>query len=106
MLIRPACPEDASAIWSIIAPVIRAGETYEVCLTNRLYLPPLEDPLGTILSYRKLLLGAKILGDKLARETAPGEKVGLLLVGQGSKPLRTRDRRNWRLPPRSIQQAP
>jgi acyl-[acyl-carrier-protein]-phospholipid O-acyltransferase/long-chain-fatty-acid--[acyl-carrier-protein] ligase len=39
----------------------------------------LEDPLGTILSYRKLLLGAKILGDKLARETAPGEKVGVLL---------------------------
>ncbi|WP_421698564.1 acyl-[ACP]--phospholipid O-acyltransferase [Ancylobacter sp.] len=39
----------------------------------------LEDPLGTILSYRKLLLGAKILGDKLAKETAPGEKVGVLL---------------------------
>lgn len=39
----------------------------------------LEDPLGTILSYRKLLLGAKIFGDKLAKETAPGEKVGVLL---------------------------
>ncbi len=39
----------------------------------------LEDPLGTILSYRKLLLGAKILGDKLAKETAPSEKVGVLL---------------------------
>lgn len=38
-----------------------------------------EDPLGTILTYRKLLLGAKILGDKLAKETAPGEKVGVLL---------------------------
>lgn len=28
MLIRPARPEDRSAIWSIIEPVIRAGETY------------------------------------------------------------------------------
>lgn len=28
MLIRPARPEDAPAIWSIIAPVIRAGESY------------------------------------------------------------------------------
>ncbi|TNC10443.1 GNAT family N-acetyltransferase [Methylobacterium terricola] len=28
MLIRPARPEDAAAIRSIIAPVIRAGETY------------------------------------------------------------------------------
>lgn len=28
MLIRPARPEDAPAIWSIIGPTIRAGETY------------------------------------------------------------------------------
>jgi ribosomal protein S18 acetylase RimI-like enzyme len=28
MLIRPARTEDRSAIWSIIAPVLRAGETY------------------------------------------------------------------------------
>jgi len=28
MLIRPATPQDAAAIWSIIAPTIRAGETY------------------------------------------------------------------------------
>ncbi|MGE4372152.1 MAG: N-acetyltransferase family protein [Xanthobacter sp.] len=28
MLIRPARPEDADAIWSIIGPVIKAGETY------------------------------------------------------------------------------
>jgi ribosomal protein S18 acetylase RimI-like enzyme len=28
MLIRPATPDDAAAIWAIIAPVIRAGETY------------------------------------------------------------------------------
>ena len=28
MEIRPARPEDAAAIWSILEPVIRAGETY------------------------------------------------------------------------------
>lgn len=28
MLIRPARPEDRPAIWSILEPVIRAGETY------------------------------------------------------------------------------
>jgi ribosomal protein S18 acetylase RimI-like enzyme len=28
MLIRPACAGDAVAIWAIIGPVIRAGETY------------------------------------------------------------------------------
>jgi len=28
MLIRPATPQDRPAIWSIIGPVIRAGETY------------------------------------------------------------------------------
>lgn len=28
MIIRPASPEDAVAIWRIVEPVIRAGETY------------------------------------------------------------------------------
>jgi len=28
MLIRPARPQDSAAIWSIIGPTIRAGETY------------------------------------------------------------------------------
>jgi ribosomal protein S18 acetylase RimI-like enzyme len=28
MIIRPALPQDHSAIWSILEPVIRAGETY------------------------------------------------------------------------------
>lgn len=28
MMIRPATPQDAGAIWSIVGPVIRAGETY------------------------------------------------------------------------------
>ena len=28
MTVRPAGPEDAAAIWSIIGPTIRAGETY------------------------------------------------------------------------------
>jgi L-amino acid N-acyltransferase YncA len=30
MLIRPATQDDADAIWSIIGPVIRAGETYTI----------------------------------------------------------------------------
>lgn len=38
-----------------------------------------EDPLGTSLSYRKLLLGAKLLGASLAAQTQRGEKVGVLL---------------------------
>src|SRR5256885_4149993 len=28
VIVRPATPSDAAAIWSIIGPVIRAGETY------------------------------------------------------------------------------
>lgn len=28
LLIRPASPDDAAAIWAILEPVIRAGETY------------------------------------------------------------------------------
>jgi L-amino acid N-acyltransferase YncA len=28
MLIRPATPDDSAAIWAILEPVIRAGETY------------------------------------------------------------------------------
>lgn len=38
-----------------------------------------EDPLGTQLTYRKLLLGTKVLGEKLAAVTVPGETVGILL---------------------------
>jgi hypothetical protein len=30
MLIRPAVAGDAAAIWSIIGPVMRAGETYAI----------------------------------------------------------------------------
>ena len=33
MLIRPARPDDAAAIWSIIGPTIRAGETYTLAPT-------------------------------------------------------------------------
>src|SRR5438445_504235 len=34
MLIRPAANEDANAIWAIMAPIIRAGETY--CLPRNM----------------------------------------------------------------------
>ncbi|MFK8253689.1 acyl-[ACP]--phospholipid O-acyltransferase [Ancylobacter terrae] len=39
----------------------------------------LEDPLGSQLTYRKLLLGARVIGARLAQESAPGEAVGVLL---------------------------
>ncbi|MFM9938469.1 MAG: acyl-[ACP]--phospholipid O-acyltransferase [Hyphomicrobiaceae bacterium] len=38
-----------------------------------------EDPLGTKLSYKKLILGAQILGAKLASEAPEGAAVGVLL---------------------------
>jgi len=39
----------------------------------------IEDPLGTQLTYRKLLLGAQVLSRKLEEGTAVGENVGVLL---------------------------
>src|SRR6516225_4304872 len=39
----------------------------------------IEDPLGTKLTYRKLILGAQVLSRKLEHGTSVGENVGLLL---------------------------
>jgi acyl-[acyl-carrier-protein]-phospholipid O-acyltransferase/long-chain-fatty-acid--[acyl-carrier-protein] ligase len=39
----------------------------------------IEDPLGGRLSYRKLILGAQVLGHRLEREAPLGEAVGVLL---------------------------
>jgi acyl-[acyl-carrier-protein]-phospholipid O-acyltransferase/long-chain-fatty-acid--[acyl-carrier-protein] ligase len=39
----------------------------------------IEDPLGTRLTYRKLITGAQVLGRKLQGGTAVGENVGVLL---------------------------
>ena len=41
--------------------------------------PAVEDPLGTKLSYKKLILGAQVLGRKLAPLTKQGRAVGLML---------------------------
>ena len=41
--------------------------------------PAIEDALGTKLSYRKLILGAQVLGRKLEPLAAEGEAVGVLL---------------------------
>ncbi|MGD9669482.1 MAG: acyl-[ACP]--phospholipid O-acyltransferase [Hyphomicrobiaceae bacterium] len=41
--------------------------------------PAVEDPLGTKLSYNKLILGAQVLGRKLAPLAAEGEAVGVML---------------------------
>jgi acyl-[acyl-carrier-protein]-phospholipid O-acyltransferase / long-chain-fatty-acid--[acyl-carrier-protein] ligase len=39
----------------------------------------IEDPLGTKLTYRKLILGAQVLSRKLEQGTAIGENIGVLL---------------------------
>ncbi len=39
----------------------------------------LEDPVAGKLSYRKLLIGARVLGEKLAPHASPGEAVGLMM---------------------------
>jgi len=39
----------------------------------------LEDPIGGKLSYRKLLIGARVLGAKLSQHATPGEVVGLMM---------------------------
>ena len=41
--------------------------------------PIVEDPLGTKLTYKKLIVGAQVLGAKIAELSAPGEAVGVLL---------------------------
>ena len=41
--------------------------------------PIVEDPLGTKLSYKKLIVGAQVLGAKIAAMSEPGEAVGVLL---------------------------
>ena len=41
--------------------------------------PAVEEPLAGALSYRKLILGAQVLGRKLERLTAVGDNVGVLL---------------------------
>src|SRR5882757_1968894 len=41
--------------------------------------PIIEDPLGTRLTYRKLILGAQVLSRKLEQGTSVGDNVGVLL---------------------------
>ncbi len=41
--------------------------------------PIIEDPMGAKLSYRKLILGAQVLGRKLAPMAGEGEAIGVLL---------------------------
>src|SRR5260370_41186940 len=41
--------------------------------------PVIEDPLGTRLTYRKLILGAQVLSRKLEQGTSVGENIGVLL---------------------------
>ncbi|MCB1514578.1 MAG: acyl-[ACP]--phospholipid O-acyltransferase [Hyphomicrobiaceae bacterium] len=41
--------------------------------------PAVEDPMGTALSYKKLILGAQVLGRKLAPLAAEGANIGVML---------------------------
>ncbi len=41
--------------------------------------PAVEDPMGTTLSYKKLIIGAQVLGAKIAPLTAPNAAVGIML---------------------------
>ena len=41
--------------------------------------PAVEDPMGTTLSYKKLITSAQVLGAKLAQLTAPNTAVGVML---------------------------
>jgi acyl-[acyl-carrier-protein]-phospholipid O-acyltransferase / long-chain-fatty-acid--[acyl-carrier-protein] ligase len=41
--------------------------------------PIVEDPMGTKLTYKRLMTGAQVLGSKIAHLSEPGEAVGVLL---------------------------
>ncbi|MEM8850596.1 MAG: AMP-binding protein [Pseudomonadota bacterium] len=47
----------------------------------------IEDPLGNMLSLRRISLGAAALGARLRRRTDPGEVVGFLLPGVATVPV-------------------
>jgi len=51
----------------------------EAARTHGLSRIAVEDPIGGKLSYRKLLVGARALGEKLAPDVAAGEAIGLML---------------------------
>ncbi len=58
---------------SLFAALVAAGRRHG---PNKIIV---EDADGTTLSYRKLVLASLVLGGRLARDTRPGEIVGLLL---------------------------
>jgi acyl-[acyl-carrier-protein]-phospholipid O-acyltransferase/long-chain-fatty-acid--[acyl-carrier-protein] ligase len=49
--------------------------------------PIVEDPIAGILSYRRLFVGARILGQRFASLTAPAEAVGVLLPNSNAMVL-------------------
>jgi len=58
---------------TIFQAVVRAGETHGF---SRLAL---EDPLSGALSFRQILIGARLLGQSFAKIGAPGDSIGLML---------------------------
>lgn len=72
-IMATAAVETAPCDLSLFDALVRASRIYD---TKR---PIIEDPLGTKLSYGRLILGAQVLGAKLAAMTEPGEAVGVML---------------------------
>lgn len=63
------------------APIDRTlfGALVEAHKTRDIGRPAVADPMGTSLSYRKLILAAQVLAPKLAPFAAPGGAVGVML---------------------------
>ena len=68
---EPFHPEQAQT--TLFAALLEAGRRHGRDKTI------LEDADGTSLTYRRLVLASLVLGGRLARDSAPGETVGLLL---------------------------
>ena len=72
-IMATAVAQTAPVDQTLFQAIVKAKKLYD---TKR---PIIEDPLGTKLSYRRLILGAQVLGAKLAPKTVVGEAVGVLL---------------------------
>jgi acyl-[acyl-carrier-protein]-phospholipid O-acyltransferase/long-chain-fatty-acid--[acyl-carrier-protein] ligase len=58
---------------TVFEAVVRAGDKHGLSRVA------LEDPLTGKLTYRRILVGARILGEKIAKIGAPGDRIGIML---------------------------
>ena len=66
---------------SIFAAVVAAAQTHGLNRTA------VQDPITGSLSYRKLLIGARVIGHKLASSTREGEAIGVMLPNANAAPV-------------------